>query len=69
MTTSHYVERADEEAPQIAPNEKALAILREIARHQEGCRLTDGSQTEQIIREGRSGAMYGTVPDGFQKRN
>jgi hypothetical protein len=51
-----------EETSQVAPNEKALAALREIARRQEGRRHTDGSQTERIIREGRAGAMYGDDP-------
>jgi hypothetical protein len=41
------------------PNERALTVLNEIARRQEGRRHTDGSQTEQIIRAGRSGPMYG----------
>ena len=53
------VERV-EGTPKVAPNEKALAALREIARLQEGRRHTDGSQTERIIREGRAGAMYGS---------
>jgi hypothetical protein len=56
------VNRADDEAPKVVPNEKALAALREIARRQEGRRHTDGSQTERIIREGRAGAMYGSDP-------
>ena len=46
--------------PKPIPNEKALNALREIAKRQEGRRHTDGSQTERIMREGRSGAMYGS---------
>ena len=44
------------------PNYGMLASLDEIARRQEGRRHTDGSQTDAIIREGRSGAMYGYDP-------
>jgi hypothetical protein len=44
---------------QTTPNEKALAALREIARRQEGRRHTDGALTDQMLREGRNGAMYG----------
>ena len=41
------------------PNEKALSALQEIARRQQGRRHTDGSQTEELLRSGRTGAMYG----------
>lgn len=44
------------EAP--VPNEKALATLREITRLKEGMAETDGSQTDQMLREGRAGAMF-----------
>ncbi len=40
------------------PNEKALATLRDIAKLKEGMRETDGSQTDQMLRGGRAGAMY-----------
>ena len=40
------------------PNEKALATLRDIAKLKEAMPETDGSQTEQMLREGRAGAMY-----------
>ena len=43
------------EAP--VPNEKALATLRDIAKLKEGMPETDGSQTDQMLREGRAGAM------------
>ena len=42
-----------------APNEKALAALRDIAEIKKGMPETDGSQTDQMLREGRAGAMYG----------
>jgi len=41
------------------PNEKALATLRDVAKLKEGMPETDGSQTDQMIRAGRAGAMYG----------
>ena len=44
---------------QTGPNEKALGALREIARRQKGRRYTDGSHTDQLLRKGRAGAMYG----------
>ncbi len=47
---------------QLGPNEKALEALREIARRQKGRRHTDGSQTDQLLRDGRAGAMYGCEP-------
>lgn len=45
-----------QEAP--IPNESALATLRDIARLKEGMSETDGSKTNQMLREGRAGAMY-----------
>ncbi len=57
-----FLERTEQEASQVAPNEKALTALREVAKRQEGRRHTDGSQTERILREGRAGAMYGSDP-------
>lgn len=44
------------EAP--VPNEQALATLRDIAKLKEGMPETDGSQTDQMLREGRAGAIY-----------
>ncbi len=40
------------------PNEKALAALRDIAVLKAGMPETDGSQTDQMLREGRAGMMY-----------
>lgn len=51
------VRRPDTEVAPTA-NERGLAALREISRRQQGRRHTDGSQTDQIIREGRAGMMY-----------
>ncbi len=42
-----------------APNEAALAALRDIAEWKKEMPETDGSQTEEQIRKGRAGAMYG----------
>ena len=44
------------------PNEKALAVLAEITERQKGRRETSGEDTLRIIREGRSGGMYGLEP-------
>lgn len=52
------VER-DEPVPVGPPNERALAALRQIAEIVKDMPKTDGSQTDRILREGRSGAMYG----------
>ncbi len=41
------------------PNEEALATLRDIARLKEGMPETDGSQTDQMLRAGRAGAIHG----------
>lgn len=38
------------------PNEKALATLRDIAKLKEGMPETDGSQTDQMLRDGRAEA-------------
>ena len=46
-----------------APNLKALAIMHEIEDIQNGMRITsDGSDTKQLLREARGGAMYGYQP-------
>lgn len=55
------IESADQSGISTAafpPNENALAAFRLIAKMQEGMRHTDGSQTDRLIREGRSGGMY-----------
>ena len=46
-------------APTFPPNEQALAMLRDLARLQEGMKETDGSQTDQLLREARAGGVYG----------
>jgi hypothetical protein len=51
----------DEQTPEatpIPPNERGLAILRQIAQHQQGRVSSSGEQTNRFIREGREGAMY-----------
>jgi hypothetical protein len=40
-------------------NENAIAILREVRERQKDRRETDPSRTLNIIREARSGRMYG----------
>ena len=45
------------------PNEKGLAIMGEIAERLKRRRVTtDGSDTKQLLREARGGAMYGYEP-------
>ena len=39
-------------------NEEALATLRDIAKLKEGMPESDGSQTDQMLRDGRTGAMF-----------
>jgi hypothetical protein len=51
------VERETES--QATPNESVLEALRIIAEMKKGLRETDGSDTDRILREGRSGAMHG----------
>ena len=46
------------EVTAIKPNEKALAALRKIAERHRNRPFTDGSETQRLIREARSGAMY-----------
>ena len=43
------------------PNEKALSALKEITRRQKGRRHTDGSETDELLRSGRAGTMYGNT--------
>lgn len=47
------------EATAVAPNRRALAMLRDIARLKENMKETDGSETDRLLREARAGAMYG----------
>jgi hypothetical protein len=44
------------------PNEKGLAIMREIAERHKNRPHTDGSDTLRLLREARAGAMYGYDP-------
>ena len=46
----------------ILPNTQALAMLRELSKLHESMNETDPSQTDRLIREARSGGMYGIVP-------
>ena len=50
------------EAPTFPPNEQALAMIRNLVKLQEGMKETDGSQTERLLREARSGGMHGIEP-------
>ncbi|HET6386285.1 MAG TPA: hypothetical protein VFJ58_23075 [Armatimonadota bacterium] len=51
-----------EEAISIAPNEQALSMLSDIARMKENMKESDGSETDRLLREGRTGARYGADP-------
>ncbi len=53
----------EENAP-VAPNEQALAMLRDIARMKEGMQETDGAETDRLLREARAGVMYGDDHQG-----
>jgi len=59
-----YIEpdELDTEALTFPPNEQALAMIRDLVKLQEGMKETDGSQTERLLREARSGGMYGIEP-------
>ena len=48
----------------LSPNEEALATLREIAKLKEGMPETDGSQTDQMLRAGRAGAVLPQLEPG-----
>ncbi len=45
--------------PKPTENLAMIAALQEIAERQKGHRDTDGSQTDQILRDGRAGAIWG----------
>lgn len=47
----------EEQKPQ--PNQKALEIMKKVKELQKGMRLTDGSKSQEMLREARSGAMFG----------
>lgn len=48
--------------PASKANEGMIAVLREIAERQKGRRHTDGSATDDLLREARAGAMWGHDP-------
>ena len=50
------------ENPAGQPNEKMLAILKHIKENQIGRLSTDSTETQFLIREARSGAMYSDNP-------
>ena len=51
-----------EEVRTIRPNTGMLAALAEIAELNKGLPHSDGSDTQRLLREARSGAMYGYDP-------
>ena len=59
-----YVEsdEIETEVPTFPPNEQALTMIRNLVKLQESMKETDGSQTERLLREARSGGMYGIEP-------
>jgi alkylation response protein AidB-like acyl-CoA dehydrogenase len=46
-----------EDAP--AANEAALQVMEQVAQLQSSMRYTSGADTQRLLREARSGAMYG----------
>lgn len=50
----------EENAPQ--PNWKAMEAMHRIKELQKGMRETDGSKTQEILRRGRAGEMFGYEP-------
>jgi hypothetical protein len=45
-----------------SPSARLGAALEELARHKPSLRMTSGSDSVRLIREGRAGAMYGYDP-------
>lgn len=43
----------------IEPNRKMLDVMKKIKAKQENMRFTDGSKTQEMLREGRDGGMFG----------
>jgi hypothetical protein len=43
----------------VAPNQKMSEVLKRIKARQKDMRFTDGSKTQEILREGRDGGMFG----------
>ncbi len=50
------------EAAAFPPNEKGLAIMREIAELQKEMPYSDNTNTMKLLREARAGAMYDCDP-------
>lgn len=50
------------DTPGFPPNEQALAMLRDLAKLQEGMQETSGKDTDQRLREARDGGMCGLEP-------
>ncbi len=48
---------AEEQKPQ--PNRKMQEIMEKVKELQKDMRFTDGSKTQEILRNARSGAMFG----------
>ena len=46
-----------EQKPQ--PNRKMAEIMKQVEELQKDMRFTDGSKTQEILRDARSGAMFG----------
>ena len=47
----------------LQPNQKALDVLRQISERQKNMRETSGENTLKMIREARSGGMFGDASD------
>ncbi len=43
----------------VEPNRKMLDVMQKIKAKQENVIFTDGSKTQEILREGRDGGMFG----------
>jgi hypothetical protein len=51
-----------EASAEFPPNERELAVIREIAEPQKGARSIDSSNSLKLLYKGRTGAMYGYDP-------
>lgn len=47
----------------VEPNRKALDVLKEIHKKQDGFRFTSGEKGVEIVRRGRSGEMFEVDPE------
>ncbi|HZP80683.1 MAG TPA: hypothetical protein VFB21_03515 [Chthonomonadaceae bacterium] len=56
------VERNSSQAPAFPPNEKGLAIMRQIAELQKDMPYSDNTNTLKLLHEARAGAMYDRDP-------